>query len=59
MRKSFKTLSELKLKFTPKTWKWEAMAHKASLKGCSLKLEIPTRLFLFKKPLRVLFSKKP
>ena len=28
MRKSFKTLSELKLKLTPKAWKREAMAHK-------------------------------
>ena len=28
MRKSFKTLSELKLKFIPKTWKQEAMAQK-------------------------------
>ena len=28
MRKSFKTLSELKLKFIPKAWKRETMAHK-------------------------------
>ena len=31
MRKSFKILSELKLKFTPKAWKWEAMANKTPL----------------------------
>ena len=28
MRKSFKTLSELKFKFIPKAWKREAMPHK-------------------------------
>ena len=32
MRKSCKTLSELKLKFIPKAWKREAMAHKTDLK---------------------------
>ena len=44
MRKSFKTLSELKLKFIPKVWKREAMANKNPLKGSSLKIEILTRL---------------
>ena len=52
MRKSFKTLSELKLKFIPKAWKREDMAHKTPLKGCSLKIEILTHpdfySFLFK-----------
>ena len=47
MRKSFKTLSELKLKFIPKAWKREDMAHKTPLKGCSLKIEILTRLLFF------------
>ena len=47
MRKSFKTLSELKLKFIPKAWKREAMTNKAPLKGCSLKIEILTRLLFF------------
>ena len=48
MKKGFKTLSELKLKFIPKAWKQEAVACKASLKGCSLKIEILTcRLFFF------------
>ena len=47
MRKNFKTLSELKLKFIPKAWKREAMAHKTPLKGCSLKIEILTQLLLF------------
>ena len=47
MRKSFKTLSELKLKFIPKAWKREGMAHKTPLKGCSLKIEILTRLLFF------------
>ena len=46
MRKSFKTF-ELKLKFIPKAWKREAMAHKTPLKGCSLKIEILTRLVFF------------
>ena len=46
MRKSFKT-SELKLKFIPKAWKREAMAHKTPLKGRSLKIEILTRLLYF------------
>ena len=32
MRKEFKTLSELKLKFILKAWKREAMAHKTPLK---------------------------
>ena len=32
MRKSFKTLSELKLKFIPKACKRETMAHKIPLK---------------------------
>ena len=36
--KSFKTLSELKLKLIPKAWKWEAMAYKIPLKRCSLKI---------------------
>ena len=43
MGKTFKT-SELKFKFIPKAWKREAMAHKTTLKGCSLKIEILTRL---------------
>ena len=51
IRKGFKTLSELKLKFIPKAWKREDMAHKTPLKGCSLKIEILTRrLFFFIKP---------
>ena len=33
MRKSFKTLSGLNLKFIPKAWKREAMAHKTPLKN--------------------------
>ena len=41
MRKSFKTLSELKLNF--KAWKQEAMARRNPLKGSSLKI-----FFLFK-----------
>ena len=44
MRKNFITLSERKLKFIPKAWKREAMAHKIPLKGCSLKIEILSRL---------------
>ena len=47
MRKNFKTLSKLKLMFIPKAWKGEAMAHKTPLKGCSLKIEILTRLLFF------------
>ena len=48
MRKSFKILSELKLKVTPKAQKQEAMVRKAPLKCCSLKVEILTRhLFFF------------
>ena len=46
MRKSFKT-SELKLKFIPKAWKQEAMAHKPLLEGSSLKMEILTGLLFF------------
>ena len=46
-RKIFQTLSEVKLKFIPKAWKREAMAHKAPLKNYSLKIEILTRLLLF------------
>ena len=46
MRKSFKTF-ELKLNIIPKAWKREAMAHKTPLKGCSLKIEILTRLVFF------------
>ena len=46
MRKRFKTLSELRLKFFPKAWKREAMAHKTPLKGCSSKIEILTQLLL-------------
>ena len=42
IRRGFKTLSELKLKFIPKAWKREAMAHKTLLKGFSLKIEIIT-----------------
>ena len=42
MKKSFKTLSEPRLKFTPKAWKQEAMAHKIPFNGCSLKIEILT-----------------
>ena len=44
MRKSFKTLLEFKLKFIPKAWKREAMAHKTPLKGYSLKIDILTGL---------------
>ena len=47
MRNSFKTLSELKLKFISKAWKREAMAHKNPLNGCLLKIEILTRLLFF------------
>ena len=47
MRKSFKTLSELKFKFIPKGWKGKAMAHKTPIKGCSLKIDILTRLLFF------------
>ena len=47
IRKIFKTLSELKLKFIPKAWKWESMAHKAPVKGSLLKIEILTRLLFF------------
>ena len=47
MRKSFKTLSELKLKFIHKGWEREAMAHKTLLKSCSLKIEILTGLLFF------------
>ena len=47
MRKSFKTLSELKLKFIPEAWKRGAMAHKTPLKGSSLKIEILTQLLFF------------
>ena len=48
LRKSFKALSELKLKFIPKAWKREAMAHKTPFKIFSLKIEILTRLlFIF------------
>ena len=53
MRKSFKALSEIKLKFILKAWKREAMARKTPLpsKGCSLKIEILTRLlFILIKP---------
>ena len=47
MRKSFKTLSELKLKVTTKAWKREAMVHKTTLKNSSLKIEILTLLLFF------------
>ena len=47
MRRSFKTLSELELKFIRKAWEREAMAHKTPLKDVSLKIEILTRLLLF------------
>ena len=47
MRKNFKTLPEHKLKFIAKAWKREAMAHKTTLKRCSLKIEILTRILLF------------
>ena len=46
-RKTFQTLSEVKLKFIPNAWKREAMAHKAPLRNYSLKIEILTRLLLF------------
>ena len=39
MRKSFKTLSVLKLKFIPRTLKREAMTHNTSLQVCSLKID--------------------
>ena len=45
--KSFKTLSELKLKLIPKAWKREIMAHKTPFEACSLKIEILTRLLFF------------
>ena len=54
--KSFKKLSEIKLKFIPKAWKREAMAHKTSLKGSSLKVEILARLSFFFKNLTNWFS---
>ena len=38
VRKSFKTLSELELKFISKASKREAIAHKTPLKSCSLKI---------------------
>ena len=44
MRKSFKILFELMLKFIPKVWKREAMAHKTPFKSVSLKIEILMRL---------------
>ena len=47
IRKTFKTLSELKLKFIPKAWKREAMAQKSRLKAGSLKTEILTQLLFF------------
>ena len=47
MRKTFETLSELKLKLIPKAWKWEAIAHKTPLKGCSLKIEILSHFYSF------------
>ena len=46
MGKSFKKLSEHNLKFISKACKREAIARKAPLKGCSLKIEILTRLLL-------------
>ena len=55
MRKSFKTLSELKPKFTPKAWK-QAMAYKTPLKGSLLKIEILTRLLFFFENLAIWFS---
>ena len=56
MRKSFKKLSELTLKFIPKAWKREAMAHKTPLKDISLKIEILTRLLIFFENLTIWFS---
>ena len=47
LTQSFETLSELKLKFIPKAWKWKGMAHKTPLKGCSLKIEVLTWLLDF------------
>ena len=47
IRKSFKILSELKLKLISKAWKREAMPHKTPIKGCSLKIEILTQLLFF------------
>ena len=48
MRKRFKIyLSLLKLKFILKAWKREAMAHKTHLKGCSLNIELLSRLLFF------------
>ena len=44
MRKSFKTLSELKLEFIHKAWKQEAMAHKTE----NGDLNAAFILFLFK-----------
>ena len=51
IRKSFKTLSELKLKFIAKTGKREAMTRKTPLKDFLLKIEMLTLdlySFLFK-----------
>ena len=42
MTKSFKTLSELMLKFILKAWKREAMARKTLLKSSLFKIEILT-----------------
>ena len=57
MRKSFNTLSKLKLEFLPEAWKREAMAHKTPISGSSLKKEIPTRLlFFFYSNLTICFS---
>ena len=47
MRKKFKTLSELKLKFIPKAWKREAIDHK--VEGSSFKIHLlDFHLLIFK-----------
>ena len=47
VRKSFKTLSDLKLKFILKAWKREAMAQKTPFKAASLKIDILIQLLFF------------
>ena len=56
MRKNFKTLSELKLKFIPKAWKREAMAHKTPFKGYLLKTDSKSTFILFYLNLTIWFS---
>ena len=44
VRKSLKTLSDLKLKFILKAWKRKAMAQKTPFKAASLKIDILIQL---------------